>query len=116
MGGGWCRRGAGAHGDRRESGGCRSQGAGGKNRHRAHGRLRGGMGDTTGIAGIGLELGGGETHREGMASVGCRRTAQVQVASTGCRGTGQVQQGEPGGVWRVWGAGGSTGVKGCSRG
>ena len=64
------------------------------------GRLGGGEGDAKGIAVIGLELGGGKTYREEnlMASVGRRRTAQVQVASAGSRGTGQVHQGEPGRV------------------
>ena len=62
------------------------------------GRLGGGEGDSRGIAESGLELGGGETHREGMASVECRRAVQVQVQSAGSRGTGQVQQGEPGRV------------------
>ena len=107
--GGWCHRGGVAQGGRRKSGGWCSQGFGGEGRRRVHDRLGVGEGEARGIAGNGLELGGGETHQEGMASVVRRCTAQVQVASAGCRGTGQVQQGQPG---RVWGARGSTEVEG----
>ena len=62
--------------------------SGAKDRRRVRGRLGGGEGDAKGIAAIGVELGGGETHREEMTGVRCRCTAQVQVASVGNRGTG----------------------------
>ena len=53
-----------------------------------HGRRGGDEEDAKGFVVISLEVGGGESHREEMAGVGGRCTAQVQVASAGNRGTG----------------------------
>ena len=72
------------------------------------GRLGGGEGDARGIAGNGLEMGGGETHREGMASVGCRRAVQVQVHFSKC---GEQGHGT-GAAGRTWA---SVASVGCSR-